>query len=464
MVSVKYWIPDEDKLDEILRRAGYGSMEDLFSDIPIEVRVKDWDNLPIGRGKPLSEQELLEEMKSIHDDTQVFDNPPPFIGGGAWAHYVPAYIDYILQLGEFLTSYTPYQPEASQGLLQALFEYQSLIAEIYDLDVVNSSHYDGGTALAEAVLMSLRVKRGRNKILYPDTINPRYLKTVRAYTEPHSVDLVPVPTDPETGTVDLEVLEELVDDKTAAIIAEMPSFIGIIDPGLRDLAEYAHRKGALYIVVADPIASTIYHPPGELGADIAVGEGQPLGLGLNYGGPYLGIMAVRWDIKLIRQMPGRIAGLARDAEGRRSFALILQTREQHIRRARATSNITTNEAMMAILAAAFIAGHGFSGLRRLAEIIRAKTLYLKNGLKDLGVLAHTGEHFRDVLIRVPCKFSYLQDALAREKILVGPGAEDLQAGWAGQEYGVISVTEIHKKMHIDFLLEELEKMIGVCRQ
>ncbi len=419
----------------------------------------EWDSLPIGAGRPLSEAEARKWVEARLARIRT-DGPPPFLGGGAWAHYVPSYQRFIVHLGEILTSYTPYQPEASQGLLQALFEYQSLMAEILDMDVVNSSHYDGSTSLAEALLMALRVKKGRRAVVLPDTIRPSYLRVARAYLEPHEVEIRLAPTRPGRGSIDLEALKDIVDDRVAAVVAEMPSGIGIVDPGLRGVGEIAHERGALYIVSADPIAATLYKPPGEIGADIAVGEGQPLGLGLNYGGPYLGIMAVRYDLRLIRQMPGRIAGMTRDARGRRAFALILQTREQHIRRARATSNITTNEALMAILAAAYIAGHGYQGLRMIAENVRAKTIYARRLLERSGHRIVRGESWRELAVRPPCPFQEAAARAAGKGVLVGPPLRGVAAPWLGDDWGIVAVTEAHSREDIDLMASVMGEVCG----
>ncbi|MCE4624378.1 MAG: aminomethyl-transferring glycine dehydrogenase subunit GcvPA [Desulfurococcales archaeon] len=456
MGSHRYWIPNAEDIEELVRKAGFSGVGELFSDIPRSVLARGfWDSLPIGAGRPLSEMEVVEWVRERL--ARVWGGGvPPFLGGGAWAHYVPAYQRFILRLGEFLTSYTPYQPEASQGLLQALFEYQSLMAEILDMDVVNSSHYDGSTALAEAVLMALRLRRGRRRVVVPDTLDPRYRKVLEAYLRPHGVVISEIPSNRECGCVDLEALDEVVTGETAAVVFEFPNSIGVVDGGAEQVGEAARRAGALYIVKTDPIAATLYKPPGELGADIAVAEGQPLGLGLNYGGPYLGVMAVRWDLRLIRQMPGRIAGLSRDSEGRRAFALILQAREQHIRRARATSNITTNEALMAVLAAAYIAGHGGEGLRIVAENVRAKTLYLKEKLRGAGLETVEAETWRDTPFRAPTgDFEGLAEALRRRKLYIGPPLHEASAEWLDRSWGLIAVTEAHRKRHIDLLVDAI---------
>ncbi len=450
------WIPglSRENTEKLLRALGIDSFEDLFKDIPSEILLSEneWNMLRIGHGKPLSEKEV-DEILSSKLSKIARPKIPPFLGGGAWYHYRPSYIDYIISMGEFLTSYTPYQPEASQGLLQALFEYQSLIAEIYELDVVVSSHYDWSTSLAEAMLMALRITRKRKKVILPDSVNPRHVEVLESYLSPHNVTIEFTQT--VNGVIDLEDLGSRIDNNTAAVYVEIPNYLGVIDPGLKKATEIAHEKNTLVIVGADPLASTIYNPPGELGADIAVGDAQPLGLGLNYGGPYLGIIAVKDDKRLIRQLPGRIVGLTRDKEGSRAFSLILQTREQHIRRAKATSNITTNEALMALAAAAFIAGHGRHGLEALAHMVRGRTIYLKQKLGEIGVTTIGEESFRDTTVCFEKPFREVSRLLEEKDILIGPGLEDVRASYVDEHCGIISVTEMHSRIHIDELVEAL---------
>jgi len=456
-MELYHWAPSAhpEVLRRILDMIGVESIDELYSDIPEGARYKgDWDRLPIGEGRPLAGPEVEARLEGLLSRVTLYRDPPPFLGGGSWPHYVPPVIPYIMQRGEILTSYTPYQAEASQGVLQALFEFQSMIADLYDMDVANSSLYDGATALGEAVLMALRIRRGRKRVLAAETVNPQRLEVAEAYARPHGVTIERVPVDRETGAIDLDALSDRSWSDVAALIVETPGYPGTVDPNLQHAGEIARRHGALYIVGADPIASALYKPPGALGADIAYGDGQPLGLGMNYGGPSLGILAVRWDGKLIRNMPGRIAGLTRDAEGRRAFALILQTREQHIRRARATSNITTNTALNAIAAAAYIALHGGHGLRELALEIRARTRYAARRLAGAGLESPVlhGEVWRDIPVRAPTPFQELQAALAGRGLLVGPSLWDALP-WLGRGAGIVAVTELHSKRHIDGLAE-----------
>ncbi len=402
-------------------------------------------------------------MEDALAKVRVYRDPPPFLGGGAWAHIVPLAVVYSVMRGELLTSYTPYQAEASQGVLQALFEYQSLMAELLEMDVVNSSMYDGASATGEAFLEALRVRKGRRRILVPETMNPQVRDVAQLYTQPHGV-IEEYLVDKETGEADLGDLESRIDSETAAVYLEYPSYTGVVDSNAEAVGELAHKSKALFIMGVDPVAVALYKPPGELGADIAVGDGQPLGLGMNYGGPSLGIYAVRWDGKLVRQMPGRLVGLARDADGERAFAMILQTREQHIRRAKATSNITTNNAFMAIIAAAYMAYLGGEGLRRLAEEIWYKTRYTAKVLGEAGLQAPLfhAEYWRDIAVRVPQKpytFEDLANILSREGLLIGPSLSGLTP-WLYKDAGIIAVTEAHSKEHIDKLASAIREALG----
>ncbi len=456
------WAPmaSSDAISRVLEALGIESIDELYSDIPPEARFKgDWDSLPIGEGDPLDEPTLRRRLDELYSRIRAYNNPPPFAGGGAWAHYVPEVVWSIVTRGEFLTSYTPYQAEASQGLLQALFEYQSMIAELYDMDVVNASMYDGPSALGEAGLQSLRLRRGRRRILVPESMNPRARRVLESYTAPHGrVEAYRV--DRETGYVDLDDLGARAGGDVAAIVLEYPSYLGVVDENAKAVGEIAHDAGALYVVYADPLAVALYKPPGQLGADIAVGDGQPLGLGMNYGGPSLGIYAVRWDGKLVRQMPGRLVGMTRDSEERRAFALILQTREQHIRRARATSNITTNQALMAVAAAAYMAYMGGDGLRRIAWTIRENTRMLSRILESRRVAKRVlrGETWRDTAYRLPGSFTEASRRALERGALIGPGLQG-HLPWLTQRDGIIAVTEQHTRDDMELLAKTLEEVM-----
>ncbi|MEB2835961.1 MAG: aminomethyl-transferring glycine dehydrogenase subunit GcvPA [Desulfurococcales archaeon] len=463
------WIPNSDPriAGEMLSRMGLSSVDELYRDIPEAARFRGWDELPIGEGGPLSEVEVSRRLESLLERVRVYRDPPPFMGGGVWPRYVPELVRYIVERGEFLTAYTPYQAEASQGLLQALFEYQSLMAELLELEVVNSSHYDWSTALAEAVLMAYRYHRGRRRrILVPETMHPRHRAVVEAYSRPHGIVVETVRVDPETGLLDLGDLESRLGSDVAAVYVEYPyTMTGVVEENAAHIGEAAHRAGALYIMGVDPVALALLEPPGRLGADIAVGEGQPLGLGLNYGGPYLGIMAVRWDARLVRQMPGRIIGLTVDSEGRRAFAMILQTREQHIRRARATSNITTNESLAAIAAAVYLSLMGPEGLRGVAEYSWYMAHYAAKRLSEIpGVESPllAGAFLWDFTVRLPRPAGEVRRELRRRGILAGIPLEGLTP-WLGGGDILLTVTELHEKRHVDALAEAIAEALAGSR-
>ncbi len=457
------WIPNSSPpiKSEMLKVIGVESPEALFRDIPSSVVINEdrWNSLPIGAGRPLSETEVSRRVEQKLSKVRQL-RAAPFAGGGVWPHYVPPAVRQIVERGEFLTAYTPYQPEISQGLLQALFEYQSLMADLLAMDVVNASMYDWGSALGEAALMAVRV-RGVKRILVPSTINPFHLKTLEAYTWAQGIIIERYNVSLETGYADLEDLKARLSSKASAVYIEFPhTFTGVVDANAGSVGEVAHDAGSLFIVGVNPIALGLYRPPGELGADIAVGEGQPLGLGLNLGGSTLGIMAVRWEGELVKQMPGRLIGMTADSQGRRSFAMILQTREQHIRRSKATSNITTNAALNAIAAAVYLSLIGRRGLQELAESIWYRAHYAAARLSKSGVFSSPvlkGEFFGDFIVSAPTDY----ESLWREAIEAGYMAGIPLArytDWAPREWGLLSFTEVHTKDDIDSLVEVLQEV------
>ena len=460
------WIStsDEESIEKMLRVIGVKNVEELFSDIPdkIRLRLEDWLKLDIGFGRPLSEIEVRRLAEERLRRNIVF-NPPPFMGGGVYPHYVPPLVKYIISRGEFLTAYTPYQAEISQGLMQAIFEYQSLIAELLDMDVVNASMYDWASALAEAVLMAVRVNKGRTRFLLPATMNPIHKKVVEAYARPHGIKLVEVGYDRESGWLDLEDLKAKIDENTAGVYIQYPNFFGVIEGGVKEAFELAHDKGALAVAGVYPISLGLLKPPGELGADIAVGEGQSLGLGLNYGGPYLGIFAVKYDMRLVRQMPGRIIGLTTTKDGgERAFSMILQTREQHIRREKATSNICTNEALMALAAAVYLALLGGEGLKRLAEINYYHAHYAQLKLEEIGLNTKVfkGDFFNEFPVsfnEVKIEYRRVHEALLEKGLHGG-----LYIGGYYPELGetaLYAFTEMHSVGDIDKLADSLSEIL-----
>ena len=449
----------------MLEKIGVNSIEELFKDIPVKARIKreEWDKLNIGLGRKLSEIEAKRYVEELLSKNTVL-KIPPFLGGGVYPHYVPAVVKYLITRGEFMTAYTPYQPEISQGLMQALFEYQSLMAELLDMDVVNASMYDWGSALAEAFLMSLRVNRGRRKILLPRNINPFHEEVVHTYLRPHNVEIIHVDYDRETGLVDVEDLKSKIDKNTASVYIQNPNFLGYIEENAKKIGEIAHDHGALFIMGVEPTSLGLLKPPGELGADIAVGEGQPLGLDPAFGGPHLGIFATRYDLKLIRQMPGRIIGLTTTIDGsERAYAMILQTREQHIRRERATSNICTNEALSAIAAAIYLSLLGRDGIVKLAELIYYRSHYAHTLLKKHGF--NVDMFKSDFYIEFPINFdnkgipySRIHEELLKRGIHGGLYIKK----WFPElgETALYAFTEVHSKNDIEYLVENLAEIVG----
>jgi len=327
----------------MLEAIGANSVEELFDAIPADVRFPKL-NLP----EPLSEMEILAEMEQMADSNADAHHYTWFLGAGAYNHFVPSIVPQLQMRGEFYTAYTPYQPEASQGTLQAIFEYQSMMAELTGMDVVNASHYDGATSLAEAAIMSVNATRGkRNKVLVSPGVHPQYREVLKTYIQGTDIQVV----GDDNPDNNLAALKGMLDKETACLIVQWPNFFGELED-LEGLADVVHKAGALLVLHIDPVSLGLLKPPGEYGADIVTGEGQSLGNNLNFGGPYLGIFAT--TKKLVRKMPGRVVGETVDTEGRRGYVLTLSTREQHIRREKATSNICTNQGLMALGAAIYL--------------------------------------------------------------------------------------------------------------
>jgi len=446
-------------IERMSREIGIESIEELFSDIPRDLVLRK--DLKVGFGKRLSEYELLRQIDG-YSKAILKPRIPPFAGIEFCIHYVPALVKYIIERGEFLTSYTPYHPEINQGVLQALFEYQCLMAELYGVEVVNASMYDGSTALAEAVRMALRITK-RRKIVVSKGVSPIKRSVLKTWLRGVDVRIEEVQL--TNGTLSAETLSSALDRDTACVVIENPNTFGVIETELGELIAEAHRVGALAIVFSNPIALGILKPPGDYGADIVVGEGAPLGLGLYYGGFTLGILGTRNDMKFIRQMPGRLVGMTVDAEGSKGFALVLQTREQHIRRERATSNITTNSALAAIASAVYVSLLGSDGLKRLALGIAARTRYLLHKLRDTlsSVDGVQIPLFNDVsyFMKIPVRIRNLGEVMkiVRERgILMGSnlGLYDPEL----RDICTICVTECHSRSDIDALIEELRKVLA----
>jgi glycine dehydrogenase subunit 1 len=376
------------------------------------------------------------------------------MGAGAYRHYCPAAVTELASRSEFVTPYTPYQPEISQGTLTSIFEYQSQICRLFSMDVSNASHYSGATAMADAALMARRVGKRRAKLIVPTNAHPEYRHVLQTALLGHD-DITDI--DSHDGTVDRRALKSALGDDVAAVIVQFPNFFGIAED-LKDVADAAHKAGALLIaVVPEPISLGILTPPGEWGADIAVGEGISLGLPLSFGGPTLGIFTARRE--LVRNMPGRICGKTVDAEGRPGYVLTLSTREQHIRRERATSNICSNQALCATTAAIFMALHGKEGMRELSEINAAKAAYARKALTSVdGVEApFPSPTFNEFVIETPNPASDVLSKLSDKGIA---GGADLGRWYEGMETRIlVCATEMNSKEEIDRYAEELQKIL-----
>ena len=399
----------EDKA-EMLKAIGAPSFESLLANIPKSLRGTDL-KLPEG----ISELELNREMDAIARKNKNFKYHIPFLGAGNYDHFVPAVTERLASRGEFITAYTPYQGEASQGTLQSMYEYQSLICELTGMDTSNASMYDGASSLAEAVLLALH-STGRKKIILPDTIHPEYREVVRTYLSYVDVEIVPVPG--KDGTTDLAALEKALDENVAAVAVQQPNFFGILEE-TNKISALAKKTGALTIAAVNPVSLGIVSPPGEYDADIAVGEGQPLGNPVAFGGPHFGFFAVKEP--LLRKIPGRISGMTVDKFGRRAFVLTLQAREQHIRREKATSNICTNQALCALKGAIYLCLLGKKGVKKLAllNLTKAHDAY-EQLLKIKGVRAFSNKpFFNEFAVFIDRDRAKLRENLRKRKIL-GP--------------------------------------------
>jgi glycine dehydrogenase subunit 1 len=443
---------------KMLEAIGAGSIDELYSDIPTQVRT----NRPLKVDWLPSEQEIKSHLERMLAENKSASDMPIFLGAGIYNHYLPAAVKAILARTEFQTSYTPYQAEISQGLLQSLFEFQSMIADITRMDAVNSSLYDGSTALGEAARMACRAT-GRRKILVPEALHPGKFSVLKNYTEPVGISIETFRYDKETGCLDSADLQSKVDRDTAAVYCEVPSFFGVLDPEVVNVPSICHPRGALSIVGFDPISLGGLKPPGEYGADIVIAEGQSISTEMNFGGPALGMIGCRGE-NLIRQLPGRLIGMTTTLDGKeRAFSMVLQTREQHIRREKATSNICTNEALFAIGAAAYLSLLGSRGLRDLFESILVKTSYAIKILSEIpGVVVprFTSPHYQEFVV----SFKGAKGTLARlNKSLISHGVhggKSLVKDFPELgESALFCVTEVHNTEAIDKLRLLTEKLL-----
>ena len=436
--------PDVEK--EILQEIGVTSFDELISNIPQKFRSACDVNLP----PPLSELEVVKLLKGISSKNISSENYVSFLGGGVYDHYIPPVIDFLIARSEFYTAYTPYQPEVSQGTLQSIYEYQSLICGLMGMDISNASLYDGATATAEAIFMACNVTR-RSKAVISKLINPFYFEVLKTYLENRGVEIEVLQE--KEGQTDFSELEGKIKG-SACLVVQSPNFFGVIEE-LDGLKETLESSGSLFIMIVDPISLGVLKSPGEYGTDIAVAEGQSLGIHQSFGGPFLGIIAARKDF--IRNMPGRIAGMTEDAEGKRAFTLVLQTREQHIRRERATSNICTNQALMALSACIFLSLVGKKGIRKLAELCVQKSHYLSDRVSELKgfELVYRRPFFKEFVVSTPVRAMKIVEAGLEEGFFPGVVLGDFYPKRENQL--LIAVTEKRSMEELDSFVNFLKK-------
>ncbi len=442
-------ISDQDK-KEMLARIGVESVEDLFRCIPENIRLKGLLNLP----GPLSEPEVIEYFEE-RGRKNTFDRYLSFLGGGAYDHYIPAVVDYLSSRGEFVSPYTPYQPEVSQGTLQVIFEFQTLICQLTGLDIANASLYDGATGAAEAVLMANRVKN-KKRLLVASSIHPEYRQVIYTYTRNLGLEVVEIPYD-GLGRVDQKGLESALNSHTSVLLCQSPNYFGVVED-LKTLSDLAHSHEALLaVVISEPLSLGLLEAPGKLGADIVTGEAQSFGLPLGYGGPYLGFMACKKDF--VRQLPGRIAGQTVDAEGRRGFVLTLSTREQHIRREKATSNICTNQAHCALRATIYLETLGRQGLKKLAWLNLQKAAYALEKLTSIPGVRRKfgGPVFNEFVLEFPADWNRIKQKLEENGILGGLALGNDYQGL--EKCALVTITEKHSRDRIDGYAEVLREVL-----
>lgn len=438
-------LTEEDR-QKMLQAIGVESVEELFKDIPQELRFKGQMDIPAG----FSEMELKKHMRSLSDKSTDLGQLVCFRGAGAYDHYIPSVVDMVISRSEFYTAYTPYQAEVSQGVLQTIYEYQTVIAELTGMEASNASMYDGSTAMVEAVILSQAMNRKKGVVL-STSIHPEYRQTLETYAPGMELDLRTVESG--SGVTDLEAMSSVMDDQVTCVIIQSPNFFGILED-LKAARALADKHKALLVVVTDPTILPLIKPPGEFGADIVVGEGQPLGNPIGYGGPYLGFFACRE--KFMRRMGGRISGMTVDNRGQRGFVLTLQAREQHIRRERATSNICSNEALCALAALVYVTALGKQGMREVAELCLEKAHYAAEKIAALEgyELSFPGPFFKEFAIKCPEDPTAINERLLKQGIL---GGLDLGRFYPQlKDHMLIAVTEKRTREEIDQLVAGLE--------
>jgi glycine dehydrogenase subunit 1 len=434
---------EEDK-KAMLETIGVQSIDELFSDIPESVRFQGEYDIKAAK----SETALMKELMLMSEKNANLKKYSSFIGAGVYDHYMPTIVDHVISRSEFYTAYTPYQPEISQGELQAIFEFQTMICELTGMDVANASMYDGGTAIAEAAMLSAGHTR-RKKVLVSSALHPETKEVVKTYAKGQYIDVVEVPH--QDGVTDISALKEMMSDEIAAVIIQYPNFFGRIEP-LKELEPIIHEKNALFVVSANPLSLGALTPPGKFGADIVAGDAQPFGIPAGFGGPHCGYFTV--TNKLMRKVPGRLVGQTVDEQGRRGFVLTLQAREQHIRRDKATSNICSNQALLALAASVAMTALGKKGVKEMAIANIQKSNYAKNLFKEKGfTIAFDGASFNEFIVKLNKPIKQINQNLLQKGII---GGYDLGRDFPELEnHMLIAVTELRTKEEIDTLVNEL---------
>lgn len=432
---------------QMLSAIGVTTIEDLFEAVPAMHRFPELD-IP----DAMSEMDIVREMSAMAEMNEHAGDFALFRGAGAYQHFIPSVVNHIILRGEFLTAYTPYQPEISQGTLQAVFEYQSMMCALTGMDAANASHYDGATSLAEAVTMASEVARGkRKKFIFSHAINPQYREVARTYNQGRDVELIG-----DDRPRSLIELADLLDEDTAMLAVSYPNFFGQIED-MTKLAEQVHNVGALFCVVTNPLALGLLKPPGEMGADIVIGEGQPLGIPLSYGGPYLGFFATKQ--KYVRKIAGRIVGETTDSDGRTAYVMTLRPREQDIRRERASSNICTNQGLMALAASAYMSLLGKNGMRHVAELNYHKAHYAAQQIDQIDgyKVLNDKPFFNEFAVKCLRPVKEVNQALIENGIV---GGYDLGQDYDHlQDHMLIAVTEMNTKQEIDLMVEVLRSFV-----
>lgn len=444
-MNYRYLPMTEQDKKGMLETIGVNSVDDLFSNIPEEVRFKGSLNLKA----PLAEHELMKEFSRLAGLNKDLKANVSFLGAGVYDHYIPVIVDHVISRSEFYTAYTPYQPEISQGELQAIFEFQTMICELTGMEVANSSMYDGGTALAEAAALSAG-QTNRSKVLVSKAVHPEYRTVLNTYARGQRLEVIEV--DIENGKTDLADLKNKMSDDVACFVVQYPNFLGQVE-ALKEIEEIVHGSKAMFVVSSNPLALGLLIPPGEFGADIVIGDVQPFGIPAQFGGPHCGYFAV--TKKLVRKVPGRLIGQTVDEDGKRGFVLTLQAREQHIRREKATSNICSNQALNALAAAVAMTALGKKGLKEMALQNVAKAQYAKKKLEEAGLKSlYTGAFFNEFVIDCGNSVKEINENLLQKGMI---GGYDL-----GNDYPelsghmLVAVTELRTKEEIDLFAREME--------